>query len=325
MDAHPNTSGSSSFQALHRAADWDRSEPVRTWRQNRYKQARENGMSDREAFWQSITFARHGFYDDGSFYIAGCLMWLLIESLLELVIRVGVGLAYTKLVIGFRDDTIAAVSIAERCQQEQRLPRVYADLHVVIGPGSPVVLGKLTVLSSMIAKDTPARIKMVVSAMMAVITSKGPRHLASIKAIRSIIGVLIFMVMTQPDLRGIMNAPIRCLKTPLIALRDKDATIFPQAADDAFRTLCYAVQHAPGRPFAANLVLPEFKDCIFMMHDAVGLSDEEPDSYRGGGSWIWIPSTQQVLWTTRPFLQDLLTSEPNTLHIWSSGLPPVCL
>jgi ribA/ribD-fused uncharacterized protein len=312
MDAHPGTSGSSSFQALHRAAGWDSSEPVRTWRQNRYKKAREKGMSDRDAFWQSIPFARQGFYDDGSFSVASCLMWLLIESLLELVIRVGVGLAYTKLVIGFRDDTIAAVSIAERCQREQRLPRVYADLHVVIGPGSPVVLGKLTVLSSMIAKDTPARITTVVSAMMAVIAGKGPRHLASIKAIRSIIGVLIFMVMTQPDLRGIMNAPIRCLKAPLTTLRDKDATAFPQAAEDAFRTLCYAVQHAPGRPFAANLVLPNFGDCIFLMHDAAGLSDDEPESYRGGGSWIWIPRTQKVLWTTRPFSQDLLTSEHST-------------
>jgi hypothetical protein len=48
------------------------------------------------------------------------------------------------------------------------------------------------------------------------------------------------------------------------------------------------------------------------MHDAAGLSDEEPDSYRGGGSWIWIPLTQQVLWTTRPFSQDLLTSEHST-------------
>jgi hypothetical protein len=173
-------------------------------------------------------------------------------------------------------------------------------------------LGKLTVLSSMIAKDTPARITTVVSAMMAVIAGKGPRHLASIKAIRSIIGVLIFMVMTQPDLRGIMNAPIRCLKAPLTTLRDKDATAFPQAAEDAFRTLCYAVQHAPGRPFAANLVLPNFVDCIFLMHDAAGLSDEEPESYRGGGSWIWIPRTQKVLWTPRPFSQDLLTSEHST-------------
>jgi hypothetical protein len=55
----------------------------------------------------------------------------------------------------------------------------------------------------MIAKDTPARIQMVVSAMLAVIASKGPRHLASIKAIRSIIGVLIFMVRVDGDSRRV--------------------------------------------------------------------------------------------------------------------------
>ena len=79
------------------------------------------------------------------------------------------------------------------------------------------------------------------------------------------------------------------------------------------------MQHAPGRPFAANLVLPDFNNCIFLMHDAAGLSDEEPDSYRGGGSWIWIPSSRAVLWTTRPFSQDLLVSEHSTSLELSNG------
>jgi hypothetical protein len=61
MDAHPNTSGSSSFQALHRAADWDRSEPVRTWRQNRYKQAREKWNVRSRRFLAVNSFCTTGF------------------------------------------------------------------------------------------------------------------------------------------------------------------------------------------------------------------------------------------------------------------------
>jgi hypothetical protein len=43
---------------------------------------------------------------------------------------------------------------------------------------------------------------------------KGPRHMASFGAIRSIIGILIFMVMTQPDLFGIKMRPSANLVIP---------------------------------------------------------------------------------------------------------------
>ena len=149
-------------------------------------------MSKREAFSQSIPFGRQGSYDDGSFSVAGCLTQRLIPSLLELVIRVGVGLAYTKLVIGCRNDTVAAVSVAEHCAQGTQATTRFRGPAYHSWARSPVVLGKLTVLSSMIAKDTPARIAAVVLAIQGVIAGQGRRHLASFEAIRSIIGVLIF-------------------------------------------------------------------------------------------------------------------------------------
>ena len=71
-----------------------------------------------------------------------------------------------------------------------------------------MALGKLTVLSSTIAKDTPACTAVIVLAMQGVIADKGPHHMASFEAIMSIIGILIFMVMTLPHMLGIMNAPV---------------------------------------------------------------------------------------------------------------------
>jgi hypothetical protein len=73
------------------------------------------GLSHAGSCWQSIPFARQGYFDDGQFAIAACLLFLLIESLLELVNLVGVGLSYTKMVVSFQNDTKQSVDIAAAC------------------------------------------------------------------------------------------------------------------------------------------------------------------------------------------------------------------
>ena len=96
--------GASSYTALRLAFAWDSHPKVRTWRQHRYQLARSAGLPPAEAYWQSVPFVRQGYFDDGQFAIAACLLLLLVESLLELVNLVGVGLSYTKMVISFQDD-----------------------------------------------------------------------------------------------------------------------------------------------------------------------------------------------------------------------------
>jgi hypothetical protein len=54
-----------------------------------------------------------------------------------------------------------------------------------------------------------------------------------------------------------------------------------------------------GHPFASKLDLPAINSTIFIMNDAAGLGDD--DSFRGGGSWIWVPAENLIMWTTRAF------------------------
>ena len=107
--------------------------------------------------WHSIPFSREGFCDDGSFSVATCLMMLLIAAMLELVTHVGVGLAYTKMVIAYQDDTVVACSVHHRCVAEHKLPRIFADLQLAKSAGSPAVLGKPCVLSTQLVQDTAIR------------------------------------------------------------------------------------------------------------------------------------------------------------------------
>ena len=315
MDDPPEVSGSSSHAALSAALRWDEHPKVRDWRQKRFDTAIASGMAPDEAYWHSIPFARQGFYDDGSFSVAACLMMLLIEALLELVTRVGVGLAYTKMVIAYQDDTLAACSVHKRCADANMLPRIFSDLSLTTSKGSPVILGKQCVLSTQLIQDTAVRIRTLSDTMGSVILSAGNRRLAALKVIRSIIGVLIFVTLSQPPLRALMNAPIRCLcsqKSNSLTLRKSGQVPFSYQAEDAFRTIIYAIQHEIGRPFASDLALPAYKDCIFLMHDAAGLAEDDLESYRGGGSWIWIPASQQIFMSTSVFPMSLLRSEHST-------------
>ena len=60
------------------------------------------------------------------------------------------------------------------------------------------------------------------------------------------------------------------------------------------------------------------------MNDADGLGDD--DSFRGGGSWIWIPSTKLIQWTPRAFsISQLHEHHSTSLEImnWNCTLQAV--
>ena len=113
----PSKYGASSSEALRRAFAWDRHPKVRAWRQRRFDIATIAGLSQAEAYWQSIPFCLQGYFDDGQFAIAACLLYILIESILELVNLVGVGLSYTKMVISFLNDIVCKVDIAQHVKK----------------------------------------------------------------------------------------------------------------------------------------------------------------------------------------------------------------
>ena len=112
---------------------------------------------------------------------------------------------------------------------------------------------------------------------------------------RSIIGILImYICITKPDLRGLLNAPMRSLKVQTRLGRHRGRR-GPSAAPDqlvpfsygagaCFETVKYSLWHLEGRPFASKLDFPVLNSTILIMNDAAGLGDD--DSFRGRGSWI---------------------------------------
>jgi hypothetical protein len=100
------------------------------------------GFSDSEAYWQSIPFVRQGYFDDGQFAIAACLLFLLVESLLELVNLVGVGLSYTKMILAFQNNSTQSVDITAVCADYGRNLANVDDLVFSAKPDNAVILGK---------------------------------------------------------------------------------------------------------------------------------------------------------------------------------------
>jgi hypothetical protein len=156
---HDSTSyGASSYTALRRAFAWDLHPKVRTWRQYRYDLAISAGLSPADSYWQSIPFVPQDYFDDGQFAIAACLLFLLIESLLELVNLVGVGLSYTKMVVSFQDDTKQSVDIAAACADAGLNPAFVDDLNFSTSPGNAVILGKDVLFGSHLVSETKIRV-----------------------------------------------------------------------------------------------------------------------------------------------------------------------
>ena len=298
--------GASSFTALRRAFAWDSHPAVRRWRQHRYDLASSAGLSNSEAYWQSIPFVRQGYFDDGQFAIAACLLFLLVESLLELVNLVGVGLSYTKMVIAFQNNSTQSVDIAAACADSGRNPATVDDLVFSAKPDNAVILGKDICFGDRLVSETAARVDSTIEKIDGVLSDARSRavRLTWLSSMRSIIGILMYICITKPDLRGLLNAPMRSLKVKTRLGQGRFAAqdqLVPLSYDAGacLETVRYSLLHLEGRPFASKLGLPELHRTIFIMNDAAGLGDD--DSFRGGGSWIWIPSTKLIQWTTRAF------------------------
>jgi hypothetical protein len=224
-----------------------------------------------DSYWQSIPFCQQGYFDDGQFAIASCLLYLLIEAILELVNLVGVGLSYTKMVIAFPNDTVSKVDIAQHVKEHGGNPSVMTDLVLSVEQGSGVVLGKEVKMSTRAVSETAKWVRDTIAKIDEILDDVQQRRirLTWISWMRSIIGLLMYIVITKPDLRGILNAPMRSLKvhTRLRKSKRDHLTPFSYVASASFETVKYSMSHLEGRPFASKVTLPVYADLIFIMND----------------------------------------------------------
>ena len=145
---------------------WDSNPKVRQWRQSRYDDALQRGMSSDEALEQSLPFAIQGYFDDGQAAVAKCLLPYLVTALFIMVNLVGVAVEYSKLTWARPDGSIG------KCQpRTATAPQQFSDVEFIFGAGSPLVLGKEVLLPDGVIRETAARQEAVVAAIAEVFSA----------------------------------------------------------------------------------------------------------------------------------------------------------
>ena len=182
---------------------WDDHPKVRQWRQARYQTAREQGLSDDDAFSQSVPFVIQGYFDDGQAGVPRTLMPQLVTALFTLVNLVGVAVEYSKLTWAKPDGTVG------HCQpRTDDPPQSFTDVDFTFVPGDPLILGKEVCLAEDVIRECQTRRDDVILSLAEVSLS----GYVWTSRMQSLIGQLMYIVITIPALRGCLNSPMRCLK-----------------------------------------------------------------------------------------------------------------
>ena len=297
---------------------WDINAGVRRWRQHRYDQAIEAGMSEFDAFFQSIPAVFQGYFDDGQTAVARALMPVLIQSLFSLVNQVGIQVEYSKMVWATPDGQVGSFAIREGVHTPRGLPDVLVTFEI----GSPVILGKELAMPTKHLQETAKRCAdtSAVASAMAVKSHDWTSN------IRSFIGKVMYIVLTIPTLRGALNSPIQCMKaeTRLAATRTKARNKFhndeqvdylvplSNLMQQSLQFIASVIRSNPGRAFATKLEAPTRHNTIFIMNDAAGFGGFDDTSFRGGASWIIVPGLPVILWCVQHWPLALLFKAHST-------------
>ena len=307
-------------KAVPAVGAWDTHAGVRRWRQNRYDLALAAGHSADEAYFQSIPVVFQGYFDDGQTATAAALLPDLVTALFQLVNKVGVAVEYSKLVWATPDGKLG------HCQPiGDATPQSFDDVDFSFSMGSPVVLGKEIDLVGRLVQETRQRQVDMVQRLAETCS----RDFVWTSNMRSLIGQLMFIVITIAELRGTLNAPIRCLKavTRLDAVRRRSMSGRPgpdgerqidhlvplgRTAKQSLAMAAQLVIHQRGRQFAPQWAVPLRDNTIYIMNDAAGFAGFFDTAFRGGASWVIIPGLSITLWCVQHWPLGLLAIAHST-------------
>jgi hypothetical protein len=133
-------------------------------------------------------------------------------------------------------------------------------------------LGKDICFGSRLVSEIAARVDSTIEKIDGVLSDVRPRtvRLTWLSSMRSIIGILMYICITKPDLRGLLNAPMRSLKVKTRLGQGRFSAqdqLVPLSYDAGacLETVRYSLLHLEGRPFASKLGLPELHRTIFII------------------------------------------------------------
>eukprot|EP01052_Picozoa_sp_SAG31_P017952 SAG31_NODE_1252_length_9108_cov_24.066711_1_plen_508_part_00 len=298
---------------------WDADPRTLAWRQMRFHEARRQGMTVDQAEWQSMPIAFQGYFDDAQVAAPKTLMPLIFEALFSLVNIVGVAVEYDKLTLATADGQLGTV-----VRRSQHTPRKYEDVVFEFEPGHPVILGKQVQMPGTTQPgvgETLLRRQQLVQSL----EDLARKTTVWQSDLRSLLGRLIYVVMTVPTLRGAINEIMHCLKAKYrFPTRPHTAGVYDwhkHSEEDALIPLSEAVSRActiaarmvvNAEPLPLAHCLSHRDKQLFIMNDAAGFAGDADTKYRGGGAWIWRPGAQETQWCTQEWPEQVLRHKHST-------------
>jgi hypothetical protein len=271
------------------AHKWDSPAAVRTWRQQRYDTALATGASVQDGIIQSLPVHLQGFFDDGQTVTVRCLFNVLVQSLILMISLIGLKLSWAK-VQRARPGHLASVRVPPEVNTFRDFLWTWEALHAK-------VLGRQLRLDSMIVTDTAERIAEATRRLLQLeaVAAGHPGRLVKEQSYLSLLGVIVYIVILQKQIRQMLNRPFACLRASKSLLSRVNFTA--AASSDLSRALQYVADpNTPKRAFYPTTyeeLLP--RPVVFIMNDSAGavMTDgtvvDDDDSYRGGGCWIFAP------------------------------------
>jgi len=197
-------------------------------------------------------------------------------------------------------------------------------------PGSPVALGKLLEMTVRVTRDTPERVASTTAAIDDFIETTLTRAQAldrryatgSFDQLESLVGVLRYHAITCPSLTPVLVWPTRCMHATVNfgGTRDSRTTFglrIPVTNNcvAALRMARTLVERNDGIAFACDKSPIAWSTAIWLVHDAAGKSDKDPDDYRGHFTWIVIPEAPHTYYVKGRWTAEQLLNHSTALEL----------
>ena len=288
---------------------WDKATSVRQWRQNRYSIARQAGYCVRDAIWESLPYARSGFFDDAQQSAPACMAPMIVSCILRLAALTGVDISIPKMQWAKTGMLAIATPLVEK-------PTCIEQLYFAFEPGFAVCLGRLMQNTTFKIFDTPERIAHCIAwaTRLCDTAQQHSKHMISFSELQALAGLLVFIIMIRPELRGRMNSVWRCLghaasQNSNYYQRRRMKMRISEAAIGDLREICHSLPLSPGYAFAPS-TKPIGADLpvVFVLNDAAGASSVEDASQRfaGGGVWLYTAAANKTLWSNVQWTKEQL-------------------
>ena len=97
-------------------------------------------------------------------------------------------------------------------------------------------------------------------------------------------------------------------------------TRLPLSCDEDLQALLASIDDNNEMAFMCRRSPEHPNDTVFIMNDSAGLSEEEPDSFRGAGAWLFSDGWTETPWMQEQWVPSILLKAHSTAQEAASGL-----